>query len=129
MAVRKTEVLPFLELKGAQNWLLLPTGPATVQTKGEVPMREWQSQFHVRWYCRYHIVIVPKYPRKSMYKALRREVGEVLRELCRRCDIELVEGHVMPDHVHMCLSIPPKHSSQCIDERLNGQSDLGLEAA
>jgi putative transposase len=73
-------------------------------------MREWQSQTHVRWYCRYHIVIVPKYRRKSMYGGLRREVGKILRELCRRFEWELVEGHVMPDHVHMCLSIPPKYS-------------------
>ncbi len=73
-------------------------------------MREWQSQTHVKWYCRYHVVIVPKYRRKSMYGAIRREVEEIFKELCRRFGIELVEGHVMVDHVHMCLGIPPKYS-------------------
>ena len=73
-------------------------------------MREWQSQAHVKWYCRYHIVIVPKYRRKSMFGAMRREVGEIFKELCRRFGIELVEGHVMRDPVHMCLGILPKYS-------------------
>lgn len=63
-------------------------------------MREWQSQAHVRWYCRYHVVIVPKYRIKSMYGAIRREIGAILKEQCRRHGIDLVEGHVMPDHVH-----------------------------
>jgi putative transposase len=67
-------------------------------------MREWQSQAHVKWYCRYHVVIVPKYRRKSMFGVIRREVGEIFKELCRRFGIELVEGHVMADHVHMCLA-------------------------
>jgi putative transposase len=63
----------------------------------------------MKWYCRYHVVIVPKYRRKSMFGAIRREVGEIFKELCRRFGIELVEGHVMVDHVHMCLGIPPKY--------------------
>jgi len=87
-------------------------------------MRDWQSQSHVRWYCRYHIVIVPKYRRKSMFGALRRDVGKILRELCRRFEIELVEGHVMPDHVHMCLSIPPKYSVANAVGKLKGKSAI-----
>jgi putative transposase len=73
-------------------------------------MREWQSQTHVKWYCCYPVVIVPKYRRKSIFGALRKDVGQILKELCRRFEIELVEGHVMPDHVHRCMSIPPKYS-------------------
>jgi len=73
-------------------------------------MREWQSQTHVKWYCRYHVVIVPKYRRISMFGAIRREVGEIFKELCRRLGLEVVEGHVLVDHVHMCLAIPPKYS-------------------
>ena len=71
-------------------------------------MREWQSQTHVKWYCRYNVVIVPKYRRKSMFGVIRRDIGEIFMMLCRRFEIELVEGHVMPDHVHMCLEIPHK---------------------
>ena len=87
-------------------------------------MREWQSQAHVRWYCRYHVVIVPKYRLKSMYGAIRREIGGILKEQCRRHGIELVEGHVMADHVHMCLSIPPKYSVAHAVGRLKGKSAI-----
>jgi putative transposase len=64
----------------------------------------------MKWYCRYHVVIVPKYRHKAIFGALRRDIGKILRELCERSGIELVEGHAMPDHVHLCLSVPPKYS-------------------
>jgi putative transposase len=73
-------------------------------------MREWQSLSHVRWYCRYHVVFVPKYRKRAIFGNLRRHIGGILRELCVQHDIELVEGHAMPDHVHLLLSIPPKFS-------------------
>ena len=73
-------------------------------------MRDWQSQSHVRWYCKYHIVFVPKYRRRVIYGQLRRRIGRIIRELCQQQGVELVEGHAMPDHVHLCLSIPPKYS-------------------
>ena len=87
-------------------------------------MREWQSQAHMKWYCRYHLVIVPKYRRKSMFGAIRREVGEIFKELCRRFGIELVEGHVMADHVHMCLSVPPKYSVANTVGKLKGKAAI-----
>jgi putative transposase len=73
-------------------------------------MRDWQSQSHVRWYCKYHIVFVPKYRRRVLYGQLRRRIGRIIRELCQQQGVELVEGHAMPEHVHLCLSIPPKYS-------------------
>jgi len=73
-------------------------------------MREWQSQSHVRWYCRYHVVFVPKYRRRAIFGQLRRQIGGILRDLCVQHDVELVEGHAMPDHVHLLLSVPPKLS-------------------
>ena len=87
-------------------------------------MREWESQSHVRWYCRYHVVIVPKYRRKAMYGALRGEMGPILKELCRRYEVELIEGHVMRDHVHMLLSIPPKLSIANVIGKLKGKSTI-----
>ena len=87
-------------------------------------MREWQSQSHVKWYWRYHVVIVPKYRRKSMFGTMRREVGEIFKELCRRFGIELVEGHVMVDHVHMCLGIPPKYSVANTVGKLKGKAAI-----
>ena len=73
-------------------------------------MHEWQSLSHVRWECKYHIVIIPKYRKRMLYGKLKKHVGEVIKEVCRQRGIELVEGHLMPDHIHMCVSIPPKHS-------------------
>ena len=73
-------------------------------------MREWRSQSHVRWHCKYHVVFVPKYRKRTIYGRLRREIGKILRELCRQHGVELLEGHAMPDHIHVCLSIPPKFS-------------------
>ncbi len=89
-------------------------------------MREWQSQSHVRWYCRYHVVIVPKYRRKAIFGTLRREIGKMLRELCEQFGMELVEGHAMGDHVHLCLSVPPKYSVANAVGRLKGKSAIRI---
>jgi len=64
-------------------------------------MHDWQSLSHVRWECKYHVVFIRKYRRKVLYGKLRRRIGPILRELCRQAGIELLEGHLMPDHVHM----------------------------
>jgi len=87
-------------------------------------MREWQNQSHVTWYCRYHVVIVWKYRRKSMFGVLRRDIGLILKDLCRRFGIDLVEGHVMPDHIHMCLGIPPKYCVANTIGKLKGKSAI-----
>ena len=91
-------------------------------------MREWQSQSHVKWYCKYHIVFVPKYRRRSIYGHLGRDIGRIFRELCQRQGIGLVEGHAMPDHIHihihMCLSIPPKFSVAHTVGFLKGKSAI-----
>ena len=68
-------------------------------------MSGWQSQAHVRHYCKYHVVFVPKYRRKSIYGPLRKEIGGILRELCRQQGVELIEGYAMRDHIHMLLMI------------------------
>lgn len=72
--------------------------------------KDWQSQAHVKWDCKYHVVILPKYRRKALFGKLRRQIGAILRDLCRQKEVELVEGKAMPDHVHMLLKIPPKYS-------------------
>ena len=89
-------------------------------------MREWQSQSHVKWYCRYHVVFVPKYRKRTIYGSLRRNIGKLLRELCQQHDVELVEGHAMPDHVHLCLSIPPKFSVANTVGFLKGKSAIRI---
>jgi putative transposase len=90
-------------------------------------MREWQSLSRVRWYCGYHVVIVPKYRKKVIFGSVRKGIGKILWELCQQEGIELVEGHAMGDHVHLCLSIPPKFSVANIWSRGYCVSTLGLD--
>ena len=89
-------------------------------------MREWKSQSHVKWYCKYHIVFSPKYRKKAMYGSLRKGVGRILRELCKQTGVELVEGHAMSDPVHVCLSIPPKYSVANTVGFLKGKSAIRI---
>ena len=81
---------------------------------------------HVRWDCKYHVVIIPKYRRKVFYGRLRRQIGTILRELCRQRGVEMLEGHAMPDHIHMCLSIPPKYSVAFVLGFLKGKSAVRI---
>jgi putative transposase len=89
-------------------------------------MREWQSLAHVKWECKYHIVIVPKYRRKKLFGNVRKRIGKIFQQLCRQKQIELVEGHAMPDHVHMVLSIPPKLSVAMALGYLKGKSAIQI---
>ena len=89
-------------------------------------MHDWQSLSHVRWDCKYHVVIIPKYRRKVLYGKLRRQIGAILRELCRQRGIELLEGHALPDHIHLCLSIPPKYSVAYAIGFLKGKSAVRI---
>ena len=89
-------------------------------------MREWESASHVKWYCRYHVVIVPKYRKKVIYGSLRPRVGTILRQLCEQNKIELVEGHALKDHVHLCLSVPPKYSVAYTLGFLKGKSAIRI---
>ena len=89
-------------------------------------MHEWQSLSHVRWDCKYHVVIIPKYRRKVFYGKLRRQIGTILRDLCRQRGVEMLEGHAMPDHIHLCLSIPPKYSVAFVVGFLKGKSAVRI---
>ncbi|NKC13802.1 MAG: IS200/IS605 family transposase [Gammaproteobacteria bacterium] len=87
-------------------------------------MREWQSQAHVKHYCKYHVVFVPKYRKKAGCGTLRKDIGGILRELCRQQRIEWVEGYAMKDHMHMLLMIPPKFSVANTIGFLKGKSAI-----
>jgi putative transposase len=89
-------------------------------------MHEWQSLSHVRWDCKYHVVIAPKYRQKVFYGKFRGKVGAILRELCRQRGVELIEGKAKPDHIHMCLSIPPKFSVAFLIGFLKGKSAVRI---
>ena len=89
-------------------------------------MKDWRSQTHVKWDCKYHIVIVPKYRRRKFYGSLRSEIGKILRQLCSQKEIDLVEGNAMPDHIHLLLSIPPQFSVANTVGFLKGKSAIRI---
>ncbi len=87
-------------------------------------MHDWRSLSHVRWDCKYHVVIVPKYRKKVIYGKLRRQVGPILRRLCQQRGITLLDGHAMSDHIHMCRSVAPKFSLAHTIGYLKGKSSV-----
>ena len=89
-------------------------------------MTDFESLAHVRWDCKYHVVFVPKYRRKVIYGKLRASIGAILRDLCKQKGIVLLEGHAMIDHVHLCLSIPPKYSVSNTIGFLKGKSAVRI---
>ncbi len=89
-------------------------------------MHEWETLSHVRWECKYHVVFIPKYRRKILYGKLRERIGPILRDLCRQKGVEILEGHCMSDHVHVCLSIPPKYSVAYIVGFMKGKSAIRI---
>ena len=89
-------------------------------------MKEYQSLSHTRWDCKYHVVFIPKRRKKSLYGALRRNLGEIFRELAQQRECKVIEGHLMIDHVHMCLSIPPKISVSNAVGYIKGKSAISI---
>ena len=85
-------------------------------------MSRFRKLSHVIWLCKYHVVIVPKYGKKRLSGNFRCGVGEILRDLSRQRGVELLGGHLMPDHVHMCLRVPPKFSVAFVIGFLKGKS-------
>lgn len=83
-----------------------------------------QSSAHTKWLCKYHIVFSPKYRRNVIFNNIRSSIGEILRDLCKYKGVEIIEGHLMPDHVHMLVSIPPKISVSSFMGYLKGKSSL-----
>jgi len=82
------------------------------------------SLAHTKWMCKYHIVFSPKYRRKIIYNQYKESIGKILRDLCGYKGVEIVEGHLMIDHVHMLVSIPPKMSVSSFMGYLKGKSAL-----
>ena len=89
-------------------------------------MGTMKSLTHSRWDCKYHVVFIPKYRRKAIYGELRKMLGEIFHELARQKECRIIEGHLLPDHVHMCLEIPPKHAVASVIGFLKGKSALAI---
>ena len=79
---------------------------------------------HTKWMCKYHIVFIPKYRRKVIYNQLRKDISEYFRKLCRYKGAKIIEGHMMSDHVHILVSIPPKMSVSSFMGYLKGKSAM-----
>ena len=89
-------------------------------------MGDYESLSHTTWTCKYHVVFIPKCRRKALYQELRRYLGEVFRKLALQKESKVEEGHLMPDHVHMLLSIPPKYAVSQVVGFIKGKSAIHL---
>ena len=86
----------------------------------------YQSLSHSKWNCKYHVVYVPKRRRKTVFGQIRRNLGPIFHELARQKECQILEGHLMTDHVHMCIAIPPKHSVASVIGFLKGKSAIAI---
>ena len=89
-------------------------------------MDEFESLNHTKWDCKYHVVFIPKYRRKVLYGELKQYLGPVFRQLAEQRESRVEEGHLMPDHVHMLLSIPPKYAVSQVMRYIKGKSAIHL---
>jgi putative transposase len=86
----------------------------------------YQSLSHSKWDCKYHVIFVPKYRRKAMFLELRQYLGPIFHELARQKECRIIEGHLLRDHVHMCIEIPPKHAVSSVIGFLKGKSAIAI---
>jgi len=89
-------------------------------------MKNVNSLNHSRWECKYHITWIPKYRKKKIFEELRQYLGEVLRSLAKDRESEIIEGHLLPDHVHILISIPPKYSVAQVVGYMKGKSAIHI---
>jgi putative transposase len=86
----------------------------------------YQSLSHSKWDCKYHVVFVPKRRRKAIFGQTRRQLGAIFHALARQKECQIIEGHLMADHVHMCIAIPPKHPVASVIGFLKGKSAIAI---
>ena len=89
-------------------------------------MRQVNSLNHTRWECKYHIVFIPKYRKKVLFGKIRLELGEIFHSLARQKESLIEEGHLLPDHVHMMISIPPKYAVSQVVGYIKGKSAVHI---
>jgi putative transposase len=89
-------------------------------------MDDYESLNHTKWECKYHVVFIPKGRRKKLYQQLRQDLGEVFHQLAQRKESQILEGHMVVDHVHMLLSIPPKYAVAQVVGYIKGKSAIHI---
>ena len=87
-------------------------------------MENYQKLSHTTWQCKYHVIFIPKYRRRRLYGVVRRELGEVFHRLAEHKESKIEEGHIMPDHVHMLLQVPPKYALSAVVGYIKGKSAI-----
>jgi putative transposase len=92
-------------------------------------MNDSESLRHTRWECKYHVIFIPKWRKKRIYGQLRKDLGSIFRELAQHRDSKIEEGHLMADHVHMLVSIPPKYSVAQVVGYIKGKSAIHVARA
>ena len=107
-------------------WKPLIMWTAQNSQKERLSMNNEQSLSHTKWECKYHLTWIPKYRKKQLFGDIRKYLGEVFRELARRWECEVLEGHLMPDHAHMLISIPPKYPVSQIVGFIKGKSAIHI---
>ena len=98
--------------------------PLLKERKGDFMAKQTNSLAHTKWMCKYHIIFTPKYRRKIVYNQYKTDLRDILKQLCSYKGVEILEGHLMPDHEHMLVSIPPKISVSSFMGYLKGKSAL-----
>src|SRR5256886_991393 len=96
------------------------------QKKEDVMSETYQRLAHSSWDCKYHVVFVPKRRRKVLFGQARRKLVEVFHALARQKECQIIEGHLLPDHVHMCIAIPPKYPVASVIGFLKGKSAIAM---
>ena len=89
-------------------------------------MKDYKSLCHTRWDCKYHVVFIPKRRKKLIFGKLRKQLGAALHELANQKECEIVEGHLRTDHVHVCISIPPKYAVSSVVGFIKGKSAIWI---
>lgn len=92
----------------------------------KIMTNSYQSLAHSKWDCKYHIVFIPKKRKKTLFINKRKEIGAIFHELARQKECEIIQGSAMSDHVHMCISIPPKHAVSSIIGFIKGKSAIAI---
>ena len=87
-------------------------------------MEDYKKQNHTKWQCKYHIVFIPKYRRRKLYGVIRQHLGEAFHRLAKQKECWIEEGHIMPDHVHMLLNVPPKTAVSSVVGYIKGKSAI-----
>lgn len=87
-------------------------------------MEDYKKLSHTTWQCKYHVIFIPKYRRRKLYGVVRKELGAVFHRLAEHKSCRIEEGHVMPDHVHMLIEIPPKYAVSAVVGYIKGKSAI-----